>query len=406
MNKQSEGSKHSKRGYPARAGNLAKSWIKAAAVLFAAVLGLSACGAPEEAEEAEAFSTLTVAVRTGERSSLQNVVSGFEEENPNIQLKLIELGAGREQYRLISAAMSTEEYLFDVVEIEDVWVDDFVDKQYILPLSEELQPDDTYLPYVTDGFCRDSRAYAVPFHMDVGMLFSLREYQWDGEFSTITQINQDAGDEEGVTIRDEGEEESICSLMELISYMDGDVEAALELYRRIYHNENSARLYVEAFKKGEIPIMRAWSGVIPALRSESSEVAGEFQIHNTPQGAEGQETSSAKLFGFAVSSLSTQPENCEKFLAYCSRYSVQADWIRQTGMYPIKQSLYDDPSIVSTWGHIWPMRQRIQQVQIRPHVTGYADKEARVQQYIESYLAGSLPVEETAGYIREFLYGS
>ena len=362
---------------------------------------LSACGPAQDFSRDESFETLTVAVRSGERNQLQHIANGFEEENPNIKLKFIELSSGVEQYRLISASISSDYYLFDVMEIEDVWVDDFTSKGYIQPLTENLFPGSDYLPYAKDCFLRDGRAYAIPFQMDVGMLFALKKYGWDGEFSSIAQLPRGSGDSE-LRIRDDDGEDTICCLMELIRYTDNNIPEALELYRRIYHSENSGRLYLEAFKNGEIPILRAPSRVIPTLRGETSSVAGEFQIYNTPKSGSELETSTAKIYGFAISKLSTQRQNCEKFIAYCDRSSVQRAWCIQTGVYPVRQELYRDPSILSEWNHISPMEQRIWQAQVRPYALGYVERENSIRDIMKTYLAGGLTTEEAAAHIEDF----
>lgn len=374
-------------------------WVKCCvAALLVSVL--TACAAVEPPRNDEPFAMLTVAVRSGERNQLQNIAAAFEKENPNIKLKFIELSGGTEQYRLISAAFSTGEYLFDVVEVEDVWMDDLIAKGYIQPLPEHIQPGADCIPYVKDSFDREGKTYAMPFQMDVGMLFALKKYGWDGEFSSITQLASDM--EVDMRIRDDDWEEMVCCMMELIRYTDNDIYEALELYREIYHSENGGRQYVAAFKKGDLPVLRASSSIIPALRDETSSVAGEFQIYNTPRSGSEQETTTAKIFGFAASKLTEQSENCMKFIEYCGRSDVQREWCVKTGVYPVKQSLYNDPSITSEWSHISPMTQRILQAQIRPHREGYIERSNSIRDQISAYLAGELSTGETASYVKTF----
>lgn len=302
----------------------------------------TSCGVQDDSSEKEERLTLNVAVRAGESSLLQKVQDEFEKENTGIKLKFIELSSGFDQYSLLSSAFSSGEYLFDIVETEDAWIDDFVDKQWIVPLSNALKPDSEYFDYVQESFIRDGTAYAIPLHMDLGMLFSLDKYSWDGEFSSISNYDKNLG--EKLKIND-SREDIICALMELIEYTEGDIESALWLYDSIYHAGGDERMNIDEFKKGNVPIMHSWSSVIPEFYEESSEVSAIFRAHNTPLSQNGRETSVAKLFGLSVSTLSEHKEECEKVLAFFGRDSVQVELIKRSGMYPLKPKLYRDDTV-------------------------------------------------------------
>lgn len=377
-----------------------KKHIKAAAAIAVAAVMLTSCGMSETKYEREETVTLTVAVRAGETGLIQTIQPGFEAENPSIKLKITELSSGFEQYSLYSAAFSSGEYLFDIVETEDVWIDDFMKKGWIAPLTFDLSSQDEYFGYVLDSFKRGEKYWAMPFQMDIGMLFSLDEYDWDGEYSSIEE--QGGLDNGEVKIEDD-REDIICALMELIEYSDGDIKAALELYEQIYRFAGSERVKLNEFKQGNVPIMHAWSSIIPSLYDESSKVVATFRAHNTPLSPAGNETTVAKLFGFAVSSLSKYKPECEKFLEYISRDSVQTQLTEYSGMYPMKPNMYEDLTIISTWNHISSMRTRMENVQIRPHTEDYAASALAIREAVYDYLEGSADAESTSQTIKRFL---
>lgn len=373
-------------------------------VMAAAMCCMLAACVPKQTEVLEnkgQFSTLTVAVRSGEQNNFQNVVTKFENENPDIKIKLTELGSDLEQYRLVTAAFSSEEYLFDIVEIEDVWVDDFVDKGYIVPLTKTISESDGYIPIVRESFIRDEKLYAMPFQMDLGMLFSLKKFEWNGDFASLVQ-NTVQENEQLRAINSE-REEVLCGLMELIEYSGGDIQRALGLYRDIYHGKGNERLGIEEFRKKEVPVMRSWASVLPLLRSETSGVAGEFNAHNMPKNDEGDEISTAKLYALAVSKLSDKKEACERFIEYSGKNEAQIDLIKKTGTYPIKPELYNNPSINSQWTHITVMKDRVEEVQLRPHMTGYMEKANNLQTCLSEYMNGQLDAETAEARVREFL---
>ncbi|HIT85321.1 MAG TPA: extracellular solute-binding protein [Candidatus Ornithomonoglobus intestinigallinarum] len=377
-----------------------KRYIKAAAVAAALSVLLTSCGIRQTEYEREDTVTLTVAVRAGETGLIQKIQPGFEAENPSVKLKITELSAGFEQYSLYASAFSSGEYLFDLVETEDVWIDDFIRKGWIDVLPESLNPGEGYFGYVYDSFGRGDAYWAVPFQMDLGMLFSLDEYGWDGEYSSMA--GKSAGNAGALKIEDD-REDIICALMELIEYCDGDVQTALELYGSIYKYAGSERVKLNEFKKGNVPVMHSWSSIIPSLYDDSSKVVATFRAHNTPLSPEGNETTVAKLFGFAVSSLSEHKPECERFLEYISRDSVQTQLIEQSGMYPMKPDMYEDLTIVSTWKHIPAMSSRMENVSIRPHTENYAASALDVREAVYAYLEGTAGAEEAAAKIQGFL---
>lgn len=362
---------------------------------------LTSCSIRNNQYEKEEILTLTIAVRSGENSLLQKVQEEFERENKGITLKIIELSSGFEQYSLLSSAFSSGEYLFDIVETEDVWIEDFIDKKWIIPLSDTLKADEEYFDYVQDSFIRNDTAYAVPLHMDLGMLYSLDNYDWDGEYSSISKYDRNTEEELKI---DNSREDIVCALMELIEYMDGDVDGALRLYNSIYHTKGDERMNIDAFKKGDVPIMHSWSSVIPELYEDSSEVSAIFKAHNTPLSQNGRETSVAKLFGLSISSLSEHKKECEKVLEFFSRDNVQKELIKESGMYPLKPKLYSDYTIISAWSHIPKMESRMQNVQLRPHIKNYAQIAMQIKndvlKYVERKTLDS-PTEEIISFLRD-----
>ena len=377
-----------------------KKYIKLSFIITLILCLLTSCGISNNHYEKEELLTLTVAVRSGERSLLQKVQEKFESENKGITLKFIELSSGFEQYNLLSSAFSSGEYLFDIVETEDTWIDDFIDKQWITPLSDSLKADEEYFDYVQESFIRNDTAYAAPLHMDLGMLYSLDKYSWDGEYSSISEY--DRSTEKEIKI-DDSREDIICALMELIEYMDGDIDGALKLYNSIYRANGDERMNIDAFKKGDVPIMHSWSSVIPELYEDSSEVSAIFKAHNTPLSQNGRETSVAKLFGFSVSSLSGHKEECEKVLEFFSRDDVQKELIKESGMYPLKPKLYSDYTVISTWNHIPKMESRMQNVQLRPHIKSYAQTAMQIKNDVLAFIESKTSAEKAVGDINKFL---
>ena len=203
-------------------------------LVFTLIFMLSSCGFENTGEEWEnkEVVTLTIALRSGVSAALQDIKNDFERDNPEIKLKFIELSSGFEQYSFMKSSFLTEECLFDIAEIEDVWVDDFTEKKWILPVDIFDECSDGYFDFVKDCFVRDSVGYAIPFEMNLGMYFSLKQFGWNGEYSEIAG-GKGGLSQSGLKIYDDKEAVE-CSVTELVNYTGGDVREALRLYREIY----------------------------------------------------------------------------------------------------------------------------------------------------------------------------
>ena len=63
------------------------------------------------------------------------------------------------------------------------------------------------------------------------------------------------------------------------------------------------------------------------------------------------------------------------------------EWVRYTGVYPIAKGFYDNAAINSEWNHIYPMKERIESLQIRPSAKSYISKADKLQSDMEEYLS-------------------
>lgn len=356
-------------------------------VLICLVCVLLSCTTIQDVEYQQELTVLNVAICSGKSNAFREILSDFSSENPYIKLKFIELDNNLEQYRLISAACSTGEYMFDIVEIEDTWVVDLAKQGYILPLSEKFIPDNSYLPCVRESFDSNGVTYAVPFQIDTGMMFSLKSVGWNGSFESLN----------GLKIVDNNFGEFVCTLMELINYTNNDVKEALRCYKKFYDFDANSESVLNSFEKGKLPIMHSNSGAIQALMSESSSVHGNFSIHDIPS-----KMVVPRIFGFAVSALTTKADVCEKFIEYFNREGVQAELSRLTGTYPVRNETYNNESIKSKWSHIEPKFNTISNAKLRPHIPDYAYNVLELRKCIEGYINGEITLDAAAKATEDF----
>lgn len=354
-------------------------------ILLAAAVGiLSGCeGDNSRIVSENNNTTVTVAVRSGEKESWEAVTRKFFTENPEIRLSFIELGSEFEQYRLLTSALSSRNRAFDIMEIEDVLTDEFIEKGYVKTLVKAPSVADNCIQTARSAFMRDGKWYAVPFQADIGMMLT------QGSYDISRGLYAESGDvsEYAVSAPDLSDETDVTGvLMELVAYT-GDAEKGIRLYKSIYRDSIQGKANIKLFKEGKIPTLRVWSSEVKKYREQRKGGSFEFRVNNLPKTAAGKEISTAKILGLAISALSEKDEQCEKFLDYCSSREFQVEWVRYTGVYPIAKGLYDNAAINSEWNHIYPMKERIESVQIRPSAKSYISKADKLQSDMEEYLS-------------------
>ena len=374
-------------------------------LVFLLIMMFSSCEfeKTQENEENNEIITLTIALRSGVSGALQDMKNEFERDNPDIKLKFIELSSGFEQYSFMKSSFLTEERLFDVAEIEDVWVDDFIEKKWLLPVDIFDEIDDGYFDFVKDCFARNSVSYAIPFEMNLGMYFSLKQFGWNGEYSSPAS-GEGSLSSNGLKIYDD-KEAAECSVIELVNYTGGDIREALRLYREIYRFGEDDRIDRNEFKNGNIPIIHSWSSEIPALYQDSSKVVAALKIHNTPIGRSNRETTVAKVFGLSISSLTPYREECEKLLRYFADDDVQIKFVLNSGTYPMKERFYDNDTIAVTWSYIPAMKERVKNVNLRPHRRQYAERALKLNEDIFSFIIRDKSEDATVAAVTEFMNG-
>lgn len=233
-------------------------------ILLAAAVGiLSGCeGDNSRIVSENNNTTVTVAVRSGEKESWEAVTRKFFTENPEIRLSFIELGSEFEQYRLLTSALSSRNRAFDIMEIEDVLTDEFIEKGYVKALVKAPSVADNCIQTARSAFMRDGKWYAVPFQADIGMMLT------QGSYDISRGLYAESGDvsEYAVSAPDLSDETDVTGvLMELVAYT-GDAEKGIRLYKSIYRDSIQGKANIKLFKEGKIPTLRVWSSEVKKIQ--------------------------------------------------------------------------------------------------------------------------------------------
>ncbi|PDP87523.1 ABC transporter substrate-binding protein [Glycomyces fuscus] len=302
----------------------------ACAVLSLLLLGTAACDARGERDGRVLRVALPVDVTapedSGEGGVYTRLIERWEEENPGWEVDVRWLSPRADEQRSqMVVALQADPAAYDVLLLDNQWVPEFHAREW---LAEVDTGDDGplawggFLGRARDAVCYEGRARAVPFHMDVGLLYyradlvgpeevtaRIEEEGWRGLLGLAGEVRDEHGldhgytgqfgDYEGLTVNalefvlgghpgleadsrgtfhgaDGGEAGSGCATSTGASgeFQGLDVletgldpEAGGVIPRAALEETETESL--NRFRGGEVVFMRHWPRVVPQLQADS-----------------------------------------------------------------------------------------------------------------------------------------
>jgi len=346
---------------------------------------------------------LTLAVKKDYTTTVEDIVSKFEEENENIQIKLLQLPSSSDDiHRILVTDLSSGQNEFDLFEIQDIWIAEFASSGYIRDLSEEITIHlDEYLEIIKDGISYNDKLYAVPFGLDLGMMFYNKNLtggehsDWESLLRNTKIFNN--GQIKLFVIQGRDGEDMICNLMELVKYKNNDIEQGLVLYKQLIDESksvwNTENDYTTAFKSGNAAYMRSWISTRPFLSDDLSKVKNALGIKPILNNMN-EPVSILKRYGLAISTKSKYFKEAVKFLEFCIREDNQQRQVKENNLFPMLKKFYSDEMIIDYCPYIAGMLNSVEKMQTRRKIENYMELSAEAQKSVKAYLAGEINVKE------------
>ncbi|WP_285733279.1 extracellular solute-binding protein [Nocardiopsis sp. ATB16-24] len=147
----------------------------ACAALPLLLLGPTACTAPDDQVVRIALAVdVTATEESGEDGVYMRLVQRWEEANEGWRVDVQWLAPEADEQRSqLAVAMQSDDLTYDVLALDNQWVPEFVEREWLLPVDteNELLGWGGFLDRSRDAVCHRDQAWAVPFHMDVGLLY-------------------------------------------------------------------------------------------------------------------------------------------------------------------------------------------------------------------------------------------
>ncbi|MBE5040890.1 extracellular solute-binding protein [Ructibacterium gallinarum] len=348
---------------------------------------------------------ISVAVRKDESGHIQRVKREFEQLNQNIRVKLIELPAQSDDaYRILISALNSGMQMFDVCEIEDVWIGELASRQCIMDLSHLEANYHELLPEAVSGLEYNDRLYAAPYEMDLNLLFYLRDTVEEEEKFILN--NSADSISLPIDICDETllNDEMICMIMELSNYFNNDTEMAVRCYKWIIANNSDnikeGKDLITTFKLKECYALWTDASNKNKLDSGYSKVTGLYGIREL-RNSKGEPISVLKRSGLAINSQTEKYDEALRFIEFCTSESNQKRQSMEKNNLPIRYEFYNDPVVLDAVTYANDMKDQISKLDERPCREDYMIKTEEIKQTMKRYLIGEIGADIAATQINE-----
>lgn len=399
-----------------------------AAALFALFAACTGCATSRPAERT--VITFPSSAVGAEARVLRDQVARFTEAHPDVEVELVETpDAADERRQLFVQWLNAGVGKPDVLQLDVIWTPELAAAGWLLPLERFDTDTSGFFPNVIDAARYDGRLYALPWFVDVGMLYwrtDLLDHPPDTFDELADQAREamarNSGVESGFVWQGARYEGLITVFLEVAGGFGASLErrgplvsdsepavAALSWMHRSVHGreafvprtvltwqEEQARF---AFQNGKAVFMRNWPYAWRLLSDpERSKVAGKFSVAPMPATAEGQSTAALGGQQLGINAHSDHPEAAYELMRFLTAPEQMIERMRVTGQLPAREPLYDDPRLADAGG-VPPQQAReiIRRATPRPTSPVYSAMSEILQIHLHRALAGQVAPRDALG---------
>jgi multiple sugar transport system substrate-binding protein len=402
-----------------------------AVILLVSVLALGGC-AGEFSDRGPTTLVFKHARILGPSDPIPALLREFEAEHPGVRVKSESLPwASDEQHQFYAINLEGGSPGFDVMMLDLIWVAEFARAGWLLDLSPFLAPDEMapYFPSAVAAATYDGRIWALPWNMNVGMLYYRTDLldkhglqppeTWDELVSQVRRIQTAERDPRlaGYLWQGKQYEGLVVNVLEAfwangtqLLAEDGrlfpEPRQAAESLARLrglidkgispeWVTAADEELSRRAFGDGHAIFLRNWPYVHDLFQAAQSRVRGKVGIAPLPRHADGAvaggSTGGSHL---GVSRRSAHPELALALVRFLTSERAQRAMVSAAALYPTRQALYHDPDLVR--GR--PMLPRIHALMLagrpRPVTPYYLVISTTVQPEFSAVLVGLKPPDQ------------
>jgi multiple sugar transport system substrate-binding protein len=339
---------------------------------------LSGCGAATEDDRAVV--TFPGSAVGSEAEALRLQLARFMDERPDIRVVQRETpDAADQRHQLYVQWLNAGASEPDILQLDVVWTPEFAAAGWVLPLERFGPQVDAYFPSTIEANTWDGTLYALPWFVDVGMLYWRTDLMEGppGSLEEMASLAASAREDEGLPYglvwqgaRYEG---LVTVFLEHLGGLGGrildddgrvtvDSEAAVRaltfmrdaVYGRRYVPEAALTWHEEetrfAFQNGQAAFMRNWPYAYSLLKGADSRVTDRFSIAPMPAGQGGEPTAALGGGQLAINANTRHPEAAWAVIEYLTRPEQMLERAQVVGQYPTRHGMYGNPALEEALG--------------------------------------------------------
>jgi multiple sugar transport system substrate-binding protein len=263
----------------------------------------------------------------------------------------------------------------DVLQLDVVWTAEFAAAGWILPLQDLATDVADFLPEALRANRWRGDIHALPWFVDVGMLF------WRTDLVGAAPRSFEALSREATRAVEDG-------LVPFgMVWQGAGLDAGAVPREVLSWHEEEVRF---AFQNGRALFMRNWPYAIPLLQDAGrSRVAGRFGVAAFPAAHGGRPAAALGGAQLAINARCDQPEAAWRLIEFLTQPEQMAERARVAGQLPARRSLYQGDLLQDALGISGEqLREVIEGAVARPVTPVYTELSERLQVWLHRALSG------------------
>ena len=374
-----------------------------------------------------------------EADVVRRQLARFAERHPEVRVELqVTPDSADQRHQLFVQWLNAHASTPDVLQLDVIWIAEFAAAGWILPLDGFEPGIDDFLPASVATARWRGALYAIPWFVDVGMLY-WRTDLLDRAPRSLDELRQDAlrvrdakSARFGLVWQGARYEGLVTVFLEHLAAFGGgildargrvivDDPAAIRALTFMANAVNvdrvvpsSALTWQEeqvrfAFQNGEAAFMRNWPYAWALVQDESrSRVARRVAVAPFPAGEGGQPAAALGGAQLAINARSAHPMLASELVAFLTAPDQMLERARLTAQLPPRRSLYDNTELVAALPMpLEQVRPILEAAVARPATPVYSELSEVLQVWIHRALTGQQPpavaLQQAAREIRALL---
>jgi len=340
----------------------------------------------------------------------------FNEENPDLQAKLLEFPESadeqRNQFIQRQEAKSGE---CDIFYADVVWTAEFASQKWLLDLTPYVKERESeFIPATFETATYDGKTWAVPKQSDAGFLYYNTE-QVDSVPASWQEVYKIAAENDGIVYQGASYEGLTCNFMEISLAAGGSVlsedgkEATFDSPENLKALEfmvngikdgaakKSVTTYMEeqarrSFEAGRATFMRNWPYAY-AIGKENKD-APKFDVAAYPEFEGGGKGGILGGHNLVISAFSKNPGGALKLIDFLtSEESIKRDAAKYS-LAPVLEATYADDEVKEALPFAEELKEAIAQAGSRPVSPVYTQISQAIYKNVNEALSGKVTPQE------------